>query len=714
MDIRPTRLGKFELLARIAKGGMAEIFLARQHSSETGTLPPGLGLSRLAVVKRILPHLAEEQTFIEMFLEEARYASMITHPNVVQIYDFGESEGEFYIAMEYIDGPSIGLLARDARRLEQPLPPVIAAEIVAQAADGLQAAHELRDEEGLPLGLVHRDVSPHNLMLTRGGTIKLLDFGVAKAQDSAVQTNTGSVKGKFPYMSPEQCRGDELDRRTDVFSLGIVFWELCCAERLFQRGTDLMTLKAITEDPLPVPRDRNPALPESLSEVLRRSLARDREARFSSAAELAQAVRGALTGLGERGGAELLANYISERYGDDMDNRAAKLREVSRKPTGAQVPVVRGFDHSRGRGSEVGSQRSASGMVNLGSQSGARQHVQTGSDIVDLTSMPSGIYTVDERPPRTETNPGARKRRLWIWLAIATVLSGLSAGLVYRFALAPPTRPSGPALHFGMAPVFAKGSLKRQQQFGDLLRYLERSVERRVELAIAKTYADLPRRLVSGDIALASISPLQFVRMRAAHPEVPMLAAMINEGSSTYQAYLLVRSDSEIKKLADVRGKRICFVDRGSASGYLMPRYYLRKKGFDPEQDFSAIVLSGSHEQVLRDLVAGKCDIGATFSEAYRSARKLKIPSSALKIFRTTADLPLDVVCASPKLSPQLRQKLKEALLAFVPQQHIGRSVVSDLYPITRFVTPRSKPFEALRAADESEKKAKRDKQGAR
>ncbi|PID39737.1 MAG: hypothetical protein CSA65_07190 [Proteobacteria bacterium] len=706
MDSRPTRLGKFELLARIAKGGMAEIFLARQHSSETGTLPPGVGLSRLAVVKRILPHLAEEQTFVEMFLEEARYASLIAHPNVVQIYDFGECAGEFYIAMEYIDGPSIGLLAREARRNKEPLSPVIAAEIIAQAADGLHAAHELRDEEGQPLGLVHRDVSPHNLMLTKGGTIKLLDFGVAKAHDSAIQTNTGSVKGKFPYMSPEQCRGDDLDRRTDIFSLGIVFWELCCAERLFQRSTDLMTLKAITEDPLPAPRDRNPSLPESLSEVLRYALARDREARYATAAELAHAIRNVLTGLGERGGAEILAGYINERYGQEMEARAAKLREVSRKPTGARVPVVRGFDHSRGRGSEAGSHASATGRGSA-SYFATSTVDRVSSHVADLSSLPSGVFTVDERPPRTGTSGGARLRRTWLWIAIATVLLGLGAGLVYRFIFAHRERPPGPALRFGMAPVFAKGSLKQQRHFGDLLRYLERTIDRRVELAITKTYGDLAPRLVSGDISVASMSPLQFVRMRNAHPEVPMLAAVLNEGSSTYQAYLLVRTDSAIRALKDARGTRICYVDRGSASGYLMARYYLRQKGLDPERDFSTTVLSGSHEQVLRDLIAGRCDIGATFSEAYRNARKLKIPSSALKILCTTADLPLDVVCASPKLSTELRRKLKEALLAFVPQRDLGRAMVSDLFPITRFVIPSPKPFEALRAANAAERKAR-------
>ncbi|MCK5798699.1 MAG: PhnD/SsuA/transferrin family substrate-binding protein [Deltaproteobacteria bacterium] len=688
-DLRPTSLGKFELLARIAKGGMAEIFLARQHDR--------VGLSRLVVVKRILPHLAEEPSFVEMFLEEARLAALINHSNVVQIYDVGESDGDFYIAMEYLDGPSVGLLARNARKTKVPLPPFVAAEIIAQACSGLHAAHELRDETGIALGLVHRDVSPHNLMLTRSGTVKLLDFGVAKAKDSAIKTNTGSVKGKFPYMSPEQCRGDDLDRRTDVFSLGVVFWELLCAERLFQRATDLMTLKAITEEPLPDPRERTPSLPEPLVAVLLHALTQERDTRFSSAADFGKAIRAAVAGLGERGGTEILGSYIEERHSAELELRAEKLREVARKPTGAAVPVVRGFDNAHGSGS-ASAARTNSQFPSVGSRSSVGSG-RSGSSVVDLANRPTSIFTVDERPPSVSSSP--RRARRWLWIALAALIVGLGSGLVYRFVLSP-SRPPGPALRFGLAPVFHKAKVKLH--FVDFLRYIERRVGRRVDLVVAKSYVDLRHRLVEGSLAVAAITPLQFVRLRAAHPDVPMLASVINEGARTYQAYLVVRAGSPIKTVAQVKGKRVCYVDKGSASGYLMARRDLRAHGVDPDKDFSGVRFSGSHSDVLRDLVARRCDVGATFSQAYRSARKLGIPGSALKILHVGAELPLEVICASPKIPEALRQRFREALLGFDPPRDIGRTMISDIHPITSFASPDPQAFAALAAADADER----------
>jgi serine/threonine protein kinase len=203
------QLGKYEIVARLTTGGMAEIFLARQ--SAVGAF------SRLVVVKSILPHLAEEPRFVEMFIEEARLASQINHPNVVHIFDVDQHQQTFYIAMEYIDGLSVGSICRRARKQGQ-LPPIpIAAEIVAQACDGLHAAHELRDGKGQLLGLVHRDISPHNLMIAKTGVVKLVDFGIAKAKTTAIKTRTGDLKGKYPYMSPEQALSEPLDRRADIF-----------------------------------------------------------------------------------------------------------------------------------------------------------------------------------------------------------------------------------------------------------------------------------------------------------------------------------------------------------------------------------------------------------------------------------------------------------------------------------------------------------------
>jgi len=207
-ETEPQRYGNFVLQERIAMGGMAEIFRAKKLGAE--------GFEKELVVKRILPHFSEDEAFVTMFKDEARIAANLNHANIVQIYEFDEFEGTFYIAMEYIDGPSVGVLTRRARQSKIPVPPLIAAEIVAQSCDGLHAAHELRDEAGVPLGLVHRDISPHNLMLTRNGMVKLLDFGVAKLTSEDDLTATSGTVGTIAYMSPEQLDDGRVDRRADV------------------------------------------------------------------------------------------------------------------------------------------------------------------------------------------------------------------------------------------------------------------------------------------------------------------------------------------------------------------------------------------------------------------------------------------------------------------------------------------------------------------
>lgn len=209
------RIDRYEVVTRIATGGMAELFLAR----ETGIG----GAERLVVLKRILPHLAQQRAFVDMFLREARTASRLEHPNVVRIYATGEHDGTFYLAMEYLEGTTVRELQLLAREQGERVPLDVALAVGVQAARGIHAAHELRDAEGQHLGLVHRDVSPHNLMLTVAGVVKLLDFGVAKYTEALSEaTYSGAVKGKFGYMSPEQCRGGAIDRRSDLFSLATV------------------------------------------------------------------------------------------------------------------------------------------------------------------------------------------------------------------------------------------------------------------------------------------------------------------------------------------------------------------------------------------------------------------------------------------------------------------------------------------------------------
>lgn len=283
MADEPQKLGRYQLLALLATGGMAEIFLARQ----TGIR----GFERLVVVKRILPHLKYEKKFLDMFFDEARIAAQLNHPNIVQIYELGQEGDDFFIAMEYLEGESLAYLAREANRSRRAVPPALAAGIIAQVCDGLECAHNLADENGNLLNVVHRDVSPQNIIILFSGGVKLVDFGVAKAASKIHQTRVGTLKGKLAYMSPEQCLANTVDHRADIFSAGVVLWELCTRRRLFKREQEAATINAIVSNPIPLVRELNPKISEVLEGIIARALQKDPKDRFDSAGEMSIALR---------------------------------------------------------------------------------------------------------------------------------------------------------------------------------------------------------------------------------------------------------------------------------------------------------------------------------------------------------------------------------------------------------------------------------------
>jgi len=210
--------GNYQLIKKLATGGMAEVWLAKQTGIE--------GFNRHVVIKRILPHLAEDPEFVQMFLNEARIASRFNHPNIGQIYDLGEKDGQYYIAMEFIHGEDLGRVMRRAWSTGQWVARHIALRIVADACGGLYYAHTRNDDQGRPLKVVHRDISPQNILISFDGAVKVLDFGIAKASDQVSSTKSGAIKGKFAYMAPEQAAGKVLDARSDIFALGLVLYEL--------------------------------------------------------------------------------------------------------------------------------------------------------------------------------------------------------------------------------------------------------------------------------------------------------------------------------------------------------------------------------------------------------------------------------------------------------------------------------------------------------
>ncbi len=268
-----TQLGKYQLIRKLAAGGMAEVFLAKAAGP--------MGFEKTLVLKRILPHLASEPSFVEMFLSEAKLVAQLNHPNIVQIFDFGEADGDYFLAMEYIDGPNVRELIKRTRLIELPLPMALCARIIASACEGLAFAHEFRDPTtGEFLGIIHRDISPDNILLSSQGAVKVVDFGIAKVSGQSQHTQPGIVKGKISYMAPEQLRARPLDRRADVYALGIVLYELLTGRRPFDKTTDVGMMQSIINGQRVPAAMLRPELPASLLQILDRAIAKEREDRY--------------------------------------------------------------------------------------------------------------------------------------------------------------------------------------------------------------------------------------------------------------------------------------------------------------------------------------------------------------------------------------------------------------------------------------------------
>jgi serine/threonine protein kinase len=336
---RPTEFGSYLLDRKLAQGGMAEVFLARQQGLH--------GFQKQVVVKCILPALSTDQAFIEMFLNEARLAAQLNHSNVVQVFEAGVIDGRYYIAMEYIEGVDLRLFYQDADATMQPLAPGLACRIVADLLAGLQYAHTRTDEQGRPLGIVHRDVSPQNVLVTRSGNVKVVDFGIAKATRSAVgpqQTQIGTVKGKLSYMSPEQAMGKAVDARSDVFACGILLWELVTGQRLFQRPNDMAIILAISEEPIPTPSSVRRELPAALDRLLDKALARSVHDRYESAQAMSADLELLIRSQNWPGDRRSLERHMHARLPGTTPARGAAALPDPPKPAGPKIDIELGFD----------------------------------------------------------------------------------------------------------------------------------------------------------------------------------------------------------------------------------------------------------------------------------------------------------------------------------------------------------------------------------
>ncbi len=294
-------IGSYDVVRKIAAGGMAEILLAR-HWGEAGFF-------RDVVIKRLFTHLASNERQLRMFMDEARLLSLLAHPNIPQVYEIAYDDPYWFIAMEYVEGLTVADLWRLGAKAGKLMPMNVALAVIAQACEALHHAHERKDRAGRALRIVHRDVNPHNIMLTRDGVCKLMDFGIA-ATSARKDTEAGAVRGTFAYMAPEQVRGKPLDKRADVFALGVVLYELTTGTRLF-RGSDIQIMTAVVEQDVPPPSTRVPGYPADLEEIVRAALMRDRSQRIPSAAHLAMYIEEFAMRTGMLVGPRAVARYFS-------------------------------------------------------------------------------------------------------------------------------------------------------------------------------------------------------------------------------------------------------------------------------------------------------------------------------------------------------------------------------------------------------------------
>lgn len=318
LPLEQQKLGRYRLLYRIASGGMASVYLAR--------LAGVSGFEKLVAVKRIHEHLTENEEFVNMFIDEARLAAQISHPNVVQVIELGNEGNSHYMVMDYVEGESLlGLVRRTKPPLE------ICAKVIAQAAAGLHAAHELRDRTGELLGVIHRDVSPQNLLLSYDGAVKVADFGVARARGRLHVTTADNVKGKFSYMAPEQARRQPLDRRVDIFALGIVLFEICTRHRLFKGQSEADSIARVLSLEVPRPSAIYKSFPASLERVIMRALERDPNARFQTAEEMQAALESCLMEVGKPVLQSQIAGLMRAIFSDRIAEKEALLQRCQQQ-----------------------------------------------------------------------------------------------------------------------------------------------------------------------------------------------------------------------------------------------------------------------------------------------------------------------------------------------------------------------------------------------
>lgn len=412
-------LGKYRLIAELGHGGMAQVFLALARGPA--------GFNKLAVIKQIREQLADDPEFLTMFLDEARLAARLNHPNVVQTNEVGEDGKRYFICMEYLEGQPLNRIIQRLGR-ENGLPLGVSLRILVEALAGLHHAHELTDYDGTALQVVHRDVTPHNIFVTYAGQAKVVDFGIAKALSQSAETKAGVLKGKVAYMAPEQARGDKVDCRADIFSVGVIMWEALAGRRMFKGLTDVVIIQKIVNGQLQSPKSANPAVDEQLDAVCMKALAHNREDRYETAADFAAAIEKALEAMGDRSSLRDAGKTIQAAF----EPERARIKALVEAATSSSTP--------RGSGEFPAGEISSIAKLNVGgsgplpiiSDPTTHDGDSLGSRHAHLTSATGSVKLADGTLSTSALAPAQpeKKNKLLVPLIAVGVIAAAGIGYI--------------------------------------------------------------------------------------------------------------------------------------------------------------------------------------------------------------------------------------------------------------------------------------------
>jgi eukaryotic-like serine/threonine-protein kinase len=434
---RGMKIGRYQLLSQLTSGGMAELFLAY-------TAGPG-GFRKYVVIKRILPDAKNNDQFVKMFLDEARVTAAFSHPNIAQVFELGQEDQDLFLAMEFISGQNLNQVTAVCARKRAVLPIGFSVAAVHDTALALHYAHTFKDPAGAPLPVIHRDVAQKNIMVTYDGIVKLLDFGIAKARGQLGRTNAGTVKGTTGYMSPEQVRGEALDGRSDVFGLGVVLFEMITGKRLFAADSELDEMKMILSAPVPRPSALVPVVPEALSDITLRALAREKADRWPSGKDLAKALSTQCAEL--MFDQEQRAAFMREHFEDQLQATAALLTSAT-DSSAKQLLVAKAVHAIRGDGgAQSGAARLSKDEVKAARAKRKKPAPESPDEVnLQLAALQGKAEALAASSTGPPTNPDAKRSLNWVVpLSLVAGLVLLAAALFkVSGALEPEPQPQTP------------------------------------------------------------------------------------------------------------------------------------------------------------------------------------------------------------------------------------------------------------------------------